>query len=34
MRPLAYVIIVAYHAHHMERLDRQHGLVEDDHDPE
>lgn len=31
--PLVYVIIVAYHAHHMERLDRQHGLAEDDHDP-
>ncbi len=31
--PLVYVIIVAYYAHHMERLDRQHGLAEDDHDP-
>ncbi len=32
--PLVYVIIVAYYAHHMERLDRRHGLAEDDHDPE
>lgn len=31
--PLVYVIIVACYAHHMERLDRQHGLAEDDHDP-
>ena len=31
--PVVYVIIVAYYAHHMERLDRQHGLAEDDHDP-
>ena len=31
--PLVYVIIVAYYAHHMERLDRQHGLAEDDQDP-
>ena len=31
--PLVYVIIVAYYAHHMERLDRQHHLAEDDHDP-
>ena len=31
--PLVYVIIVACYAHHMERLDRQHDLAEDDHDP-
>ena len=31
--PLVYVIIVAYYAHHMERLDGQHGLAEDDQDP-
>lgn len=31
--PLVYVIIVAYYAHHMERLDRQHRLAEDDQDP-
>ncbi len=27
--PLVYVIIVAYYAHHMEKLDRRHGLTED-----
>jgi putative solute:sodium symporter small subunit len=32
--PLAYVIIVAYYAHHMERLDRQHGVAEQENDPE
>ena len=31
--PLVYVIIVAYYARHMEHLDRQHGLAEDDQDP-
>ena len=31
--PLVYVIIVAYYAHHMEALDRRHGVAEDDTDP-
>ena len=31
--PLVYVIIVAYYAQHMERLDRHHGMAEDDQDP-
>ncbi len=31
--PLVYLLIVAYYAHHMEKLDRQNGLAEDDNDP-
>ncbi|OYU00602.1 MAG: hypothetical protein CFE40_00550 [Burkholderiales bacterium PBB1] len=31
--PLVYVIIVAYYARYMERLDRQHALSEDHQDP-
>ena len=30
--PLVYVILVAYYAHHMEKLDREHGVAEDDND--
>lgn len=27
---VVYVLIVAYYAHHMKRLDREHGVAEDD----
>ncbi|MFM9914328.1 MAG: DUF4212 domain-containing protein [Rhizobacter sp.] len=30
--PLVYVILVACYARHMEKLDRQHGVAEDDDD--
>ena len=30
--PLVYVILVGYYAHRMERLDRQHGMSEDDNE--
>ncbi|WP_300717122.1 DUF4212 domain-containing protein [Hydrogenophaga sp.] len=30
--PLVYVLLVAYYAHHMDQLDREHGVAEDDDD--
>ena len=30
--PLVYVILVGYYAHRMERIDRQHGMSEDDNE--